>query len=212
MRMFVAVVPPEEVVEHLEEFLAPRREAAAFRWTVPDQWHLTLAFSANVPDRSYDDLVARLTRAAAKRKPMQARIAGGGAFPNVGRAKVLFAGIETGIETGHPTGHETDGEELRRAATGARAALAKAGAEVDGQRFRAHLTLARMGRPVEASNWVRLLDGYAGPSWQIEELALVGSHLGAGPRRRPRHEVVETFSLGRAGSGPAPPAAPPRGR
>ena len=201
--MFVAVVPPEEVVEHLEEFLAPRREAAAFRWTVPDQWHLTLAFAANVPDRSYDDLVARLTRAAAKRRPMEARIAGGGAFPNVGRARVLFAGIET---------VELDGEELRRAATGARAALLKAGAEVDGQRFRAHLTLARMGRPVEATNWVRLLDGYAGPSWRIEELALVASHLGEGPRRRPRHEGVETFSLGRADSGPARPPAPPRGR
>jgi 2'-5' RNA ligase len=206
--MFVAVVPPEDVVEHLEEFLAPRREAGAFRWTVPDQWHLTLAFSANVPDRSYDDLVARLTRAAAKRSPMQARIAGGGAFPNVGRAKVLYAGIETALEPGGETG----GEELRRAATGARTALAKAGAEVDGQRFRAHLTLARIGRPVEATNWVRLLDGYAGPSWQIDELALVASYLGEGPRKRPRHEVVETFSLGRSGSGPAPPAAPSRGR
>src|SRR4051794_8908995 len=201
--MFVAVVPPEDVVEDLEEFLAPRREAAGVRWTGPDQWHLTLAFSPNVPDRSYDDLVARLTRAAAKRTQMEARIAGGGAFPNVGRAKVLFAGVET--EAG-------DEEELRRAATGARAALAKAGAEVDGQRFRPHLTLARMGRPVEATNWVRLLDGYAGPTWQIEELALVGSHLGEGPRRRPRHEVVETFTLGRAGSGPAPRSAPQRGR
>ena len=134
---------------------------------------------------------------------MQARIAGGGAFPNVGRAKVLFAGVATGT---------SDEEELRRAATGARAALVKAGAEVDGQRFRPHLTLARMGRPVEATNWVRLLDGYGGPTWQIAELALVGSHLGEGPRRRPRHEVVETFSLGRAGSGPAPPSAPQRGR
>ena len=206
--MFVAVVPPEDVVEHLEEFLAPRREAGAFRWTVPDQWHLTLAFSANVPDRSYDDLVARLTRAAAKRRPIEARVAGGGAFPNVGRAKVLFAGIETGSQTGI----ETDGEELRRAATGARAALSKAGAEVDGQRFRAHLTLARIGRPVEATNWVRLLEGYAGPRWQIEDLALVSSYLGEGPRRRPRHEVVETFTLGRVDSDPARPAAPPHGR
>ena len=203
MRMFVAVVPPEGVVEDLEEFLAPRREAAGFRWTVPDQWHLTLAFAANVPDRSYDDLVARLTRAVAKRSPMQARIAGGGAFPNVGRAKVLFAAVETSAETG---------EELRRAATGARAALVKAGAEVDGQRFRPHLTLARMGRPVEATNWVRLLDSYAGPSWQVAEIALVASHLGEGPRRRPRHEVVETFSLGRAGSGPERPSARQRGR
>jgi 2'-5' RNA ligase len=199
-RMFVAVVLPEAVVEDLEEFLSPRREAAGFRWTVPEQFHLTLAFSGNVPDRSYDDLVSRLARAAAKRSPMTARIAGGGAFPNVGRARVLFAGVQT------------DAEELGRAATGARAALAKAGAEVDGQRFRPHLTLARMGRPVEATRWVRLLEAYRGPEWRIEDLALVASYLGEGPRKRPRHEVVETFTLGRAGSGPAPPAARPRGR
>ncbi len=200
MRMFVAVVPPEEVVEHLEEFLEPRREAAPFRWTSPEQFHLTLAFSSHVPDRSYDDLVARLERAARKRSPMQARIAGGGAFPNVGRARVLFAGVET------------HGEELSRAATGARAALSKAGADVDGQRFRPHLTLARIKRPVEATKFVRLLDAYRGPTWTIEEIALVASHLGEGPRRRPRHEVVETFSLGRAGSDRGRPDAPPRGR
>ncbi len=184
-RMFVAVVPPEDVVEHLEDFLAPRREAAPFRWTVPEQFHLTLAFAADVPDRSYDDLLARLERAARKRSPMDARFAGGGAFPNVGRARVLYAGVET------------DADELSRAATGARAALSKAGADVDGQRFRPHLTLARIRTPVEATNFVRLLDAYSGPTWTIDEIALVASHLGEGPRRRPRHEVVETFALGR---------------
>ncbi len=202
--MFVAVLPPEPVVEDLDAFVAPRREdpaaGGAFRWTLPEQWHLTLAFAGHVPERAYDDVLARLERAARKRHPVQARITGGGAFPNVGRAKVLYAGLES------------DAEELRRAATGARAALLKAGAEVDGRHFRAHLTLARTGRPVEASNWVRLLDTYSGPAWQVDEIALVASHLGEGPRRRPRYEVVETFSLGRAGSAPAPPDAPRRGR
>jgi 2'-5' RNA ligase len=65
MRMFVAAIPPEEVVEDLEEFLSVRREAAPLRWTLPEQWHLTLAFLAEVPDRRYDDLLARLERAAA---------------------------------------------------------------------------------------------------------------------------------------------------
>ena len=181
---------------------APRRKPLPFRWTLPDQWHLTLAFSADVPDRAYDDLVARLdqgSRASADR--CEARIAGGGAFPR---------GQGQGALRRHRDRRRR--EELRRAATGARAALAKAGAGVDGQRFRPHLTLARMGRPVEATNWVRLLDAYPGPTWQVEEIALVASHLGEGPRTAPRHEVVETFSLGRAGSGPARPAAPPRGR
>jgi 2'-5' RNA ligase len=199
-RMFVAVIPPDEVLEDLEEFLAPRRGEVPFRWTDPEQWHLTLAFSHQVPERVHDDLVERLTRAARKRSPIEARITRGGAFPNVGRARVLYAGVET------------DREELRRMATGARAAVSKAGGEVDGQRFTPHLTLARIGRPIEATRFVQLLDGYDGPRWTVEQIALVASYLGEGPRNRARHEVVETFSLGRAGSGPAPADAPPHGR
>jgi hypothetical protein len=59
-----------------------------------------------------------------------------------------------------------------------------AGVEVDGQRFRPHVTLGRMNRPQELTSWVRLLDTYEGPPWRIEELALVASHLGEGPRGR----------------------------
>ena len=183
--MFVAVQPSEEAREHLDAFLAPRREAAGFRWSVAEQWHLTLAFMADVPDRKLDDLVERLGRAAANRHPMTARFTGGGAFPNVGRARVLWLGVET------------DRVELDRLATGAKAAAARAGAAVDGQRVRPHLTLARLGRPAEVSSWVRLLDTYDGPAWPVEEVELVASYLGQGPRRRPRHEVVESFPLGR---------------
>jgi 2'-5' RNA ligase len=188
-RMFVAVIPPEAVIEDLEEFVGPRRGATPFRWTQPEQWHLTLAFSGNVPERSYDDLVDRLARAARRRSPVEARVSGGGAFPNVARAKIVYAGVETDPETGT--------EELRRMATGARAAIAKSGAEVEGQRFKPHLTLARINRPVEATRFVQLLDAYSGPTWAVDEIALVASYLGEGPRNRARHEVVETFGLGR---------------
>ena len=73
-------------------------------------------------------------------------------------------------------------------ATGARAAGAKSGADGEGGRFHPHVTLARTGRPVEATRWLRVLDVYCGPSWQATEVALVESHLGEGPRRRPRYE------------------------
>ena len=188
--MFVAAVPPLPVLEDLEEFLSVRRESAAFRWTVPDQWHLTLAFLADVPERALDDLVERLGRAARKRHPVRATIAGGGAFPNVRRAKVLWAGVEVDA-----VGFDAR-EELRRLATGCRAAASKAGIEVAGERFKPHVTLARMGRPVEATNWVRLLDGYRGPSYDLDEVSLIASHLGEGPRKRPRYELLETFALG----------------
>ena len=67
---------------------------------------------------------------------------------------------------------------------------------VDGQRFRPHLTVARLGQPAEVSGWVRLLDGYHGPHWRAGSVDLIASHLGEGPRGRPRYERVETFPFG----------------
>lgn len=189
-RMFVALVPSPGAVEHLEEFLDVRRDAAAFRWSDPGQWHLTLAFAADVPDRSLDGLDERLARLATRRPAVELRVAGGGAFPHPDRARVLYARLGVGDDVAAG---------LDLLAAGCRAAMSRAGARVDGQRFRPHLTLGRLGRPDNVTSWVRLLDAYAGPAWVAEEIVLVASHLGEGPRRRPRHEVVGTYALtGRA--------------
>jgi len=191
MRMFVAVVPPEPIVADLDEFLAVRREAAqaeGFRWTLAEQFHVTLAFAGSVPERSLEEWVERLERAGRRRTPFTTVITGGGAFPDVARAKVLYAGIER---------DDRSRVELNRLATGARAAATKSGVEVDGGRFRPHVTLARVNRPREMTNWVRLLDAYRGPEWTVDRIALVQSHLGEGPRGRPRYQVVEEFPLGR---------------
>jgi 2'-5' RNA ligase len=185
-RMFVAVTPPPDAVEDLDAFLDVRRAAGAFRWAPAEQLHLTLAFLADVPDRKVDDLVERLRRAAMRRTAFATTVAGGGAFPNAARARVLWAGLELD-EAGHT--------ELSRAATGARAAANRAGVPVDGQRFRPHLTVARLGHPDDVTSWVRLLDTYRGPTWTLDHLALVASYLGEGPRGRPRHELLETFPL-----------------
>ncbi|GAB3014751.1 RNA 2',3'-cyclic phosphodiesterase [Nocardioides flavus (ex Wang et al. 2016)] len=187
MRAFVAIVPPAEVVAHLDAFLDVRREAAAFRWSDPEQWHLTLAFSADVPERSLDDLDERLTRLAHRRPAVGLRVAGGGAFPHADRARVLYARLDL---------DEAAAAGLDLLAAGCRAAMSRAGARVDGQRFRPHLTLGRLGRPENVTSWVRLLEAYDGPAWTAEEITLVASHLGEGPRRRPRHEVVGTYALG----------------
>lgn len=190
MRMFVALVPPDSVLEDLAEFLDPRQEAErGFRWTARDQWHVTLSFMEDVPDRTLDDLLARLERAAARRTPFSVSLAGGGAFPNAARAKVLYADLDV-----------SDREELRRLATGARAAANKAGAEAGGGRFHPHVTLARIKRPLDATKWIRVLEAYRGPTWTAHEIALVQSHLGEGPRNRPRYEVIESFALGTRGS------------
>ena len=195
MRMFVALPLPEAVKQDLAGFLEPRQEAGphqvGLRWTAPYQWHVTLAFLPEVADRNTDELLERLQRIAARRNPLVLRVAGAGAFPHAGRAKVLWAGLR------HEGADDGEHEDLAKLATGVRAAAAKSGIKVDGGRFRPHLTLARLGRPGDVTRWLRALDPYAGPSWQAHEVALIASYLGQGPNGRPRHEILETFELGR---------------
>ena len=183
--MFVALPLPEAVKDDLAGFLEPRQEAGPdLRWTLPGQWHVTLAFLADVADRNTDELLERLERATSRRKPFVMRMAGAGAFPHAGSAKVLWMGAEH------------DGEELMRLAGGARAAAAKSGIVVGGGRFHPHLTLARVRPPSDVSRWLRVLETYSGPSWPVDEVALIASHLGQGPDGRPRHVVQQTFKLG----------------
>jgi 2'-5' RNA ligase len=221
LRMFAALVPPPEAVEHLDAFLEVRRTAGAFRWATAEQLHVTLAFLASVEERRLDDLTERLARAAARRTTFETAIAGGGAFPNPARARILWSGLDLDDDAGSrdaslapslrsdtsrrsstfaaDRGPRELGPrrlQLDRLAAGCRAAANRAGIAVDGQRFRPHVTLARIGHPTEVSRWVRLLDGYAGPRWPADRVALVASYLGEGARGRPRYEVVDEFELG----------------
>jgi RNA 2',3'-cyclic 3'-phosphodiesterase len=189
MRMFVAVVPPAEVLGDLGRFLEPLHGALdsqdSLRWTHPDQWHLTLAFMASVTNRRVDDLEVRLERAARRRAPVRLQLVGGGAFPNSARARICWVGT--------PAASAAD---LSRLASGARAAANKSGAGPVGARFRAHVTIARVRSPIDVSGWLRVLDAYVGPEWTADEIALIRSQLGAGSDGRPRYETVAKFPLG----------------
>lgn len=180
-RMFVAVVPPASVVEDLAEFLEPR---TGMPWVDPAQWHLTLAFLGSVPDAREDELVERLGTAVARVAPFDLELRGAGCFPDPSRASVLWLGV------GEPARSP-----LERLATGSRAAANVSGATPDGKPFVPHLTLARLRRPVEATRWLRGLEAYRSPSWRVEEVDLVASHLREGPKGRPRHELRARLSL-----------------
>lgn len=185
MRMFVAVSPPEAVVEHLAEFLEPRQAVdGPLRWTLPEQWHVTLAFLPSVPDAGLDALTEQLAEAAGRQSSFGLRLQGAGTFPNPAQAKALWIGVAG------------DSEPLTRLAASSRSAAVRAGLEVDGGRFRPHLTLARANRPLEATRWLRVLELYQGPSWQVDELALVQSQLGGGRHGRTRHQVRGLIPLG----------------
>lgn len=186
MRLFVAVEPGVEVVEHLDDFLEVRREADPdLRWSSPAQWHITLAFMGAAPERVVEDLIESVSAAAARCSPVVLAISGGGCFPDVSRARVLWAGL-------------TGGDGLAPLARGVRAAAAVAGGAPEGGPFRPHVTLGRFGHPTEATRWVRVLDSYAGPTWTASEITVVASHLPRERGHRPRHEVLARARMGRS--------------
>jgi len=182
--MFVAAVPSEAAIADLARFVEPRLDdGGPLRWTSQDQWHLTLTFLPAVPDDSLDELCDQLAATALRRQALALSLSGAGAFPNPARAKALWLGVHG------------DTDALAHLATGTRNAAVRSGTEVDGSRFRPHLTLARLGRPIDVTRWLRIFDSYAGPSWAVDDIALVESHLGEGPRGRPRYRTHATFPL-----------------
>ena len=195
MRMFVAAVPPPEARAHLCRFLEARHDAPGVpRWVDPDQTHSTLAFVADVPERGVDRLTEGCAEVAARASRFEARLFGGGCFPNPYAARILWVGVD---------GPEAR-DRLTALARSVRHAASRAGAPPSAARFRPHVTVGRFPRPVEATRWVRLLEAYVGPQWTVEEICLVRSHLGEGRGGRPRHVVVDRFPL-------APPGDPSLG-
>lgn len=185
MRLFAAVVPPLAVLEELDAFVAPRREAGGpWRWTAARTWHLTTAFMGDTAEADLEPLVENLRAAASRTPSFDLRLGGGGCFPHPYGAKVLVLGVVEGAD------------ELTTLARRSRTAAERAGVRTDGARFTPHLTLARTNRGVEATRWLRVLDAAPPVAWWVDELQLVWSHL---HDRGNRYEVVASLPLGPGG-------------
>jgi 2'-5' RNA ligase len=173
-RAFVAVVPPREVLDAVEDLVAPLRSAAppALRWMHAGQWHLTLQFLGSVDDA--DALVDALVRELRGVPPVRLALGGAGAFGPGSRSSVVWIGIAEG------------GVELAALAAAVGRATASLGYEAEGREFAPHLTVARSNPPRSLTNLVRALGdgpvgagpvgaGPVGPAWDVTEVVLMQS-------------------------------------
>lgn len=197
MRAFVAVLPPIGVVDQLTSFLEPRRDALAprgtWRWTRPEHLHLTLAFLPELDEWREEELGQEGMRWAARVPPLTLRLAGAGAFPDPGAARVLWAAVQEESEEPPAPGRPR----LSGWAAATRALASRVGARVDGTRFSPHVTVARaVGPPRPAGHLLQSLDTLHTGAWTADEVALIRSHLGQGPRGTPRYEVLQTWAVG----------------
>ncbi|WP_128431925.1 RNA 2',3'-cyclic phosphodiesterase [Streptomyces cyaneus] len=190
MRLFAAVLPPEDVTHELAAEVAELKKlpgAQGLRWTGRPGWHFTLAFYGEVDDDLVPDLSARLERAAHRTSSFPLALSGGGQF---GHGRALWAGAEGDLAT------------LGLLADRSEAAARKAGVPMgEHRRYKAHLTVARSRDAVDVRPYVTALQAFTSLTWTVDELVLVRSRL---PKsgvagEQPRYEAVARWPLAGAG-------------
>lgn len=165
MRLFVAVWPPEEVVEAIRRL--PRPTLVGARWTEQEQWHITMRFFGEVAGQEAAEQA--LARVPTPAEPVVADA--GPAIVCLGR-RVLCVPVG-GLE------------DLASAVT---AATSKVGRPPERRRFVGHVTLARGPRGGWRTGDVAGAEGVLFRArWAVQELTLVASIPDGGARR---YEVV----------------------
>jgi len=135
IRTFIAVEVSDEVrrlAGRLVERLA--RSQADVKWVEAHNLHLTLKFLGDVPDARTAEVCQAVAEVSRQIPGFVISLCGAGAFPNAGRPRTIWMGVDRGRE------------QLAELHRGIDAALAKLGFPADGRRFHPHLTLGRVRR------------------------------------------------------------------
>ena len=147
IRAFIALKLPEPVItaiRHLQEQLAEHR--LNVRWVKVESIHLTLKFLGDINTARVDDVAAALSDAAFHTAPLHLSAKGGGAFPSVKRARVIWIGV---------AGQVPALAELQRAVENKLTAI---GFPRERRRFTGHLTLGRSKGAIDAGRLLAAMD------------------------------------------------------
>jgi 2'-5' RNA ligase len=179
MRLFAAVVPPDEVLDELSYALAPHvGRVPGLRWPDRATWHITLGFFGEVPERVLPELEERLARAVSRHPVLDLALDGFGGFSSVRRAHVFWVSVA--------------GDSMAELANSVRAGARRAGAvQTGGKPFHPHLTLARARTETDLRPLVESLSGFSGSPWRAERVRLVRSHTGP----QVRYESLAEWAL-----------------
>ena len=147
MRCFLAIELPEPVREALACLCARlRRSDARVSWPRPGNLHLTLRFLGEIDAACSDAIQALLRTELSSHPAMRLHVNGTGAFPNLRRPSVVWAGV---------SGSDA---ELVTIQAACEAAAQSVGLKPEPKVFRPHITLGRIREPARLGSLIAALE------------------------------------------------------
>ncbi|MBD3403958.1 RNA 2',3'-cyclic phosphodiesterase [candidate division GN15 bacterium] len=137
-RLFIALPLGEPMERALGGIMTDlKKSGGAVKYVDPRNCHLTVRFLGDTDEQLIPELKAVLDRAAAKYAAIETTIDRLGAFPNLKRPRVFWAGLA----------RDESVEPLTALAEDIEKGVQALGFEPDNKKFKPHLTLARVKRP-----------------------------------------------------------------
>jgi RNA 2',3'-cyclic 3'-phosphodiesterase len=182
-RTFIAVDLSDAIKDNLtalQEELG--RDAHGVKWTQVHNMHLTLLFLGDVDQLEVVE-ICRVVQARSRRhKQFTLQAEGLGAFPNMRRPKILWAGITAGKD------------ELRALHADLEDGLLELGCyRREDREYTPHLTLGRLSHDDRSEDWAKILATQAhwqGGTTSVDEVLIMSSEL--------RRDGPEYSVMGRA--------------
>lgn len=169
IRAFIAFDLPAAVIQRAAELQRDlKSRGLKLRWVRPQNMHLTVKFLGDIPPDRTAGLAQAMAQAAQAAAPLELSVQGIGVFPGMRRPRILWIGLGGQIEA------------LGRLQADLEDALAALDIPKESRPFKAHLTLARMDRRVDAQQLLQCIEavGRFEPSrFQASELILYQSDL-----------------------------------
>jgi 2'-5' RNA ligase len=172
IRTFVAIELPEAIQQGLARVQDQLKQGRPpVRWVSPHQIHLTLHFLGEIPPEELPAVAEAARIAASGALPFELEAAGVGAFPNLGRPRVVWVGLQGDMEALHRLQSRLTQE------------LAARGFPPEDRPFSPHLTLGRVrpqARPQEARGLGQALAAMKPVllgRWRVTEIRVIRSDL-----------------------------------
>jgi 2'-5' RNA ligase len=186
-RLFLAISVPAAIKTEISKTQSELRHkvpAADIRWSIPEQWHLTLRFLGNLDASRLDPLKEKIGSVCRASSSLLLRAEGIGTFPPKRPPRVIWVGVR-----------DRDGG-LQKLQAELQAATNEFTTELPEETFTAHVTLGRIkaisraeAEQLTSPQFHARLFG----EWNADNLELMRSELGS---EGARHTLLSAIPLG----------------